>query len=172
MTCVMPLAKLWIHRQTNGAAKPKSTARDISDASHMIGTSSRTCTFTSNVGNTLPLTLGLRHSISLSHVSFDTRRFIAIASSMLTKPLHLVLATPWHSSHSGHVAHSRSGGQCSSTSSTHQRMTGMLRAGAASMILLISPQGLWKVEMASMAPVILVPSDGQDEDSGTEVPQP
>src|SRR5437867_4180769 len=109
ITCVTPLSKLRIQRQTKGAAKPKSRARETSEISDCkfeiwdlgFEISDLTCTSFLNVGNTLPSMLGRRHSISFSHVCFDTRIFIAMASSMLTNPSHLVFATPLHSSHNG-----------------------------------------------------------------------
>ena len=59
-------------------------------------------------------------SISASHISFDTRAFIAIASSIDKCPSHSFFARPPHSSSSGHPAHTRSSGHFSSTSSRHQ----------------------------------------------------
>ena len=115
---------------------------------------STTCTPSSNPGNTHPFTLGRRQSISDSHASRLTRRFMLIASAMLTNPSHFTFATPPQSSHSGQLAHSRSGGQRSSTSSKHHRTTAVPDRSADSITRCISPNGACSVESASMVPAM------------------
>src|SRR5688572_26948553 len=78
-----------------------------------------TCTLSSNVRNTHPFWLGRWHSISACHVSMLERRLIAIASSIEKNPSQRVFAIPLQSSCRSQLAHARSGGHFSSTSSTH-----------------------------------------------------
>jgi hypothetical protein len=102
------------------------------------GSTSTTCTPSSNVRNTHPRWLGRRHSISDSHASTLDRRLMLIASSMEKNPSQAVLAMPLQSS-AGRTMRTLAPAAFSSTSSRHQCSTRVPRVLAVSITSLIRP---------------------------------